>query len=126
MDRFFVSEKTYANINRFMMMICFFVPLMVIAVYEAYLSPSKNRWLKSLLRSPDEGEDDTPLFQNPEPGEEDVMRGMKISKVPFEQLVKALPDTTHVSSHFLKLQELLLRYPGPSQARLSSSRRLES
>lgn len=72
----------------------------MIALYEAYLSPSKNRWIKSLLLHPDEGEDDTPLFQDPEPSEEDAGRGLKISKVPFEELVKTLPDTTHVSPIF--------------------------
>ena len=83
--------------NRFMMMTCFFIPLTLIALYEAYLNPSKNRWVKSLFLHPDEGEDDTTLFQDPEPSEEDLRRGLKISKVPFSELVKALPDTTHVS-----------------------------
>jgi len=100
-----VSESTYTKINRCVMLVLFFIPLSVIAVFEADLDPSKNRWVKDWLSHPDEGEEDDPQFQDPVVQGVDADRGLKISKVPFEQLVKQFPDTTH-SSEAVLLREL--------------------
>ncbi|OBZ76077.1 Calcium channel YVC1 [Grifola frondosa] len=96
-DEFFVSEKTYAKINRYVMLVVFFIPLSVIAIYEAELDPSKNKWVKDWLSHPDEGEEDIPQYQDPEVLGEDRDRGLQISKVPFSQLIAAFPDTCHSS-----------------------------
>ncbi|EJF62394.1 calcium activated cation channel [Dichomitus squalens] len=94
---FYVSQKTYAKINRHVMQVVFFIPLCVIALFEAHLDPAKNRWVKDWFTSPDEGGEDAPHFQDPEVNGDDGARGLKISKVPFSELIKAFPDTTHSS-----------------------------
>ena len=40
---------------------------------------------------------DTPEYRDPDVDGEDAARGLKISRVPFEELVRVFPDTTHVS-----------------------------
>ncbi|KAL7282554.1 hypothetical protein ACG7TL_004025 [Trametes sanguinea] len=94
---FFVSDRTYAKINRYVMSVVFFVPLCIIALYESQLDPSKNRWVKDWFSSPDEGGEDAPHFQDPEAEGEDAARGLKISKKSFQELIAAFPDTTHSS-----------------------------
>ncbi|KAI0335667.1 hypothetical protein GY45DRAFT_1317046 [Cubamyces sp. BRFM 1775] len=94
---FFVSEKTYAKINHYVMLVVFFVPLCVIALYEAQLDPAKNRWVKDWFRDADEAGSDAPHFQDPEVEGADAARGLKICKKPFSELVAAFPDTTHSS-----------------------------
>ncbi|KAI0660794.1 hypothetical protein C8Q70DRAFT_972498 [Cubamyces menziesii] len=94
---FFVSEKTYAKINHYVMLVVFFVPLCVIALYEAQLDPAKNRWVKDWFRDADEAGSDAPHFQDPEVEGPDAARGLRICKKPFSELVGAFPDTTHSS-----------------------------
>ena len=79
------------------MMVLFFIPLCVIALYEAELDPAKNRWVRDLFAHPDEGGEDTPEFEDPGVHPLDHAKGLQISKVPFEELVKVFPDTTRVS-----------------------------
>lgn len=102
---FLVSDELYAKINRYVMLVTFFAPLSIIALYEAELEPSKNKWIKDWLSNPDEGGEDAPEFENPDVHEDDAARGLKISKVAFEDLVKAFPDTTH-SSEAVVLREV--------------------
>ncbi|KAI0375859.1 hypothetical protein BV20DRAFT_959903 [Pilatotrama ljubarskyi] len=92
---FFVSDKTYAKINRYVMRVVFFVPLCMIALYESQLNPDKNRWVKDWFTSPDEGGEAAPHYQDPEVVGEDAERGLRITKKPFSELVAAFPDTTH-------------------------------
>lgn len=75
----------------------FFIPLALIALFEAELDPSKNKWIKDWLTHPDEGSEDSPECQNPEVDGEDAERGLRITKVPFHELIKVFPDTTQVS-----------------------------
>ncbi|KAI0960415.1 hypothetical protein AcW1_004936 [Taiwanofungus camphoratus] len=102
---FFVSEATYARINRYVMLVVFFIPLSIIAVYEAELDPAKNKWVKDWLSHPDEGDEDNERHQNPEAGSEDAEHGLEISKVLFEDIVKVFPDTTQ-SSEAVILREI--------------------
>ena len=51
---------------------------------------------------PDQGGivgEEEPAVRDPEVDEADADKGWKISTVSFEELVKAFPDTTHVSPH---------------------------
>lgn len=89
---------TTPKLNRFVMFILFFFPLVVIGLFEAELDPSKNRWVNDWLSHPDQGMEDSPEYRDPEVDGEDAARGLKISRVPFEELVKVFPDTTHVST----------------------------
>lgn len=96
---------TPPQINRYVMMVLFFVPLCAIALYEAELDPAKNRWVRDLFAHPDEGGEDTPEFENPGVHAEDAAKGLAISRVPFEELVRAFPDTTRVGDLFLCVGE---------------------
>ena len=82
------------------MLVLFFVPLCAIALYEAELDPAKNRWVRELFAHPDEGGADAPEFEDPGVHAEDAAKGLAISRVPFEELVRAFPDTTRVSGLF--------------------------
>lgn len=86
-----------SQLNRALMLTVFFIPLTLIAFYEARLDPSKNRWIRSWLSESDQGFYDTPEYRDPEPSPEDAAQGMRISVVPFEELVKVFPDAAHVS-----------------------------
>ncbi|KAF7792876.1 hypothetical protein EIP86_003977 [Pleurotus ostreatoroseus] len=99
-----VSRETYAQINKMVMSVLFFIPLVTIGIFEAELDPSKNKWVKDWLANPDQGMDDSPEARDPEVDGEDAER-LKISKVPFEELIKVFPDTTH-SSEALMLREM--------------------
>ncbi|CCM00664.1 uncharacterized protein FIBRA_02703 [Fibroporia radiculosa] len=97
---FFVAPLE-SCINRYVMLVLFFIPLSGIALYEAELEPSKNRWIKDWFSHPDEGGEPTPEFENPDVHPDDAARGLEISKVSFDKLVQAFPDTTHSSEAVL-------------------------
>ena len=69
----------------------FFIPLILIALYETYLDPRANRFTKAWFEANEEGYEDDPECQNPTmpPNEQEG----EISKVPFDVLVKAFPNT---------------------------------
>lgn len=77
------------------MAIVFFIPLTFIAFYESVLDGGGDRhpWVKRWLSGNDEGEDDKPENRDPEI---DDGHGRVISKVRFEDLVKAFPNTNQV------------------------------
>jgi len=102
---YIVSKDLYRTINGWMMSVLFFIPLSVIAVYEAELDPAKNKWVKDWLSHPDEGLVGSAEYQDPEVDGEDATKGLKISVVPFAELIKVFPDTTH-SSEAVILREV--------------------
>ena len=75
------------------MTMLFFIPLSIIAVYEAHIAPSKR--FKDLFpeNNPEvEGDDN---IENPSsPDQED---GNQISKISFKELCSVFPDTTQGS-----------------------------
>ncbi|KAL5487921.1 YVC1_2 [Sanghuangporus weigelae] len=85
----FISTKAYANYNRRVMLVIFFIPLLVIAFWETTLDTNTNRFMKNWFSAADEGEEDDPTIQNPEVSESD---GLKICTVSFDDLVKEFPD----------------------------------
>ncbi|KAJ7686075.1 calcium activated cation channel [Mycena rosella] len=95
------SQAAYAKLNRFVMLLIFFVPLTMIAFYESVMDTNKHVWMKRWLRGDDEGEDDQPEYRDPEVDDE-----RKISRVPFDELIKAFPNTNQ-SSEALMLKEIL-------------------
>ncbi|KAJ7786312.1 hypothetical protein B0H16DRAFT_1355621 [Mycena metata] len=97
-----ISQSAYAKLNRVVMIFVFFIPLTMIAFYESVTDqPAKHAWMKRWLSGNDEGEDDRPEYRDPE-----VDEGRVISKVKFEELVKAFPNTNQ-SSEALMLKEIL-------------------
>ncbi|KAK7061976.1 hypothetical protein R3P38DRAFT_682340 [Favolaschia claudopus] len=102
-----MKSTTYAKLNRVVMGVVFFIPLSMIAFYESVLrgSEDKHRWVKRWLSGDDEGHDDAPEHRDPEVDEREG-NGRIISKVPFEELIKAFPNTNQ-SSEALMLKEIL-------------------
>lgn len=75
------------------MTVVFFIPLVVIALVEAQLDVRASLIIRSMYDHVDEGEEDDPKNQDPETDHED---GMVISRVPFDELVKAFPNSYQV------------------------------
>jgi hypothetical protein len=69
----------------------FFIPLILIALYETYLDPRTNKYTRAWFEANKEGDEDDPECQNPKVPQ-DEQEG-EISKVPFDQLIKAFPNT---------------------------------
>jgi hypothetical protein len=79
------------------MMVIFFIPLSLIALFESTLSTTRNSWVKHWLRSNDEGEADDPSNRDPQVEEEgEDGEGLVISREKFSDLVKVFPDTQQV------------------------------
>ncbi|KAJ7752751.1 calcium activated cation channel [Mycena maculata] len=102
---FTMSAPAYAKLNRFVMAVIFFIPLAIIAFYESVLDSDKHKWMKRWLSGDDEGACDRPEYRDPEVDEGNGL-GRVVSKVPFDELVKAFPNTGQ-SSEALMLKEIL-------------------
>lgn len=95
------------------MMIIFFIPLNVIALWETTLSKSTSNLLNGWYSFAQEGEEDNPDIQNPEIDDEN---GLTISRVPFSDLVRAFPNTQIVKSSkslFIYILTVNFRAPIP-------------
>lgn len=84
-----LDTKTYAQLNRYVMVTIFFIPLSMIAFYEAAAGSHKHTRMYTWLQGENEGDEDYPETRDPDVDED----GLKISKVPFEELIKVFPDT---------------------------------
>lgn len=79
------------------MRVVFFIPLSIIAFFESTSAEPKNRWMSSFMNgSTVEEDEEDPAVRDPEVGGEDGENGLKISKVPFEELIKVFPNTHEV------------------------------
>ncbi|KLO16355.1 calcium activated cation channel [Schizopora paradoxa] len=105
-----LSVKAYAKLNRRVMVVLFFVPLLLIAIWETNLDPTTNRYTKNwFLESDDCDAGEDPAIQDPEVEEDG---GRTISKVPFEEIIKAFPDAkmsgeTHILNDLAAMKEKL-------------------
>ncbi|KAG8799730.1 hypothetical protein FRC20_004856 [Serendipita sp. 405] len=83
--------KTYAQLNRIVMRLIFWIPLSFISLFEATLDPRTNEFTKAWFEPNEEEDDDNPEYQDPEvDGEED---GLTICKVKFSDLIAEFPNT---------------------------------
>jgi hypothetical protein len=78
------------------MVTIFFIPLAMIAFYEASFH-TENTWMRNWLQGMDDLEEDSPQIRDPHVAD-DECHGHIICKVPFEELVKVFPNTEQVSS----------------------------
>lgn len=98
------------------MSVLFFIPLTFIAFFESTVGKEQNAWVNNWLRGDDEGAADYPEVRDPDVNDDDA--GRKISKVPYDELVKMFPDTTQVCvCILLKFSPLTMIY---SRAKLVS------
>jgi hypothetical protein len=77
------------------MTVLFFIPMMVIALYES--TPWKKNWLDDFIDGTPLDADDSPAARDPDVDGEDARNGIAISTVPFSELVKVFPNTYQVS-----------------------------
>ncbi|KII94963.1 hypothetical protein PLICRDRAFT_33792 [Plicaturopsis crispa FD-325 SS-3] len=93
-----LSQKAYAALNRYVMTIVFFLPVASIALFEVTVrSPSSRSgtWMRSWFRGADEDDGDDPADRDPDVS--DTEHHLKISRVPFAELVKVFPNTEQSS-----------------------------
>ncbi|KAJ4479281.1 calcium activated cation channel [Lentinula aciculospora] len=102
---YWFSEKRYAKLNRVVMSVLFFVPLTIIAFFETIFKRQQNDWMTSWLHGENEGDTSYPEVRDPEVDGSDAAAGLRISKVPFTELIKVFPNTAQ-SSEALMLEEI--------------------
>lgn len=90
-----LSPKHYATLNRWVMGILFFIPLVLIASFESVFDRRRHTWMKNWFRGNDEGVEDTPEYRDPV-ADDPRCAGLEISKVPFSELIKVFPNTSVV------------------------------
>ncbi|KAJ3772193.1 calcium activated cation channel [Lentinula raphanica] len=102
---YWYSEKQYAKLNRIIMSVLFFIPLTMIAFYETVFTRQENEWITNWLHGNNEGDSTYPETRDPEVDGPDADAGLRISKVPFMELIKVFPNTAQ-SSEALMLEEI--------------------
>ncbi|KAJ3917029.1 calcium activated cation channel [Lentinula edodes] len=102
---YWFSEKQYAKLNRIIMSVLFFVPLTIIAFFETVFQRHENEWMTNWLHGENEGDNSYPAVRDPEVDGADADAGLRISKVPFTELIKVFPNTAQ-SSEALMLEEI--------------------
>lgn len=80
--------------------VLFFIPLILIAFYESTSDKRKYVWMENWFRGEDEAPQDCSENRNPTVNDPNC-EGLEISKVPFEELIKAFPKTDEVSLLFV-------------------------
>ncbi|KAH0839846.1 hypothetical protein J3R83DRAFT_796 [Lanmaoa asiatica] len=98
-----VTRKRYAKLNRIVMTIVFFIPLSAIAFSEA--SSMQRSWAMHWLNAEDEIDIENPTIIDPVVEGPEAEHGLQISKVPFNELVRKLPNTAQ-STEATILKEL--------------------
>ncbi|KAG8218558.1 hypothetical protein J3R82DRAFT_4199 [Butyriboletus roseoflavus] len=95
--------KHYAKLNRVVMTILFFVPLSAIGFLEA--SSTQRSWVMHWLNAEDEIDLENFTVTDPIVDGPEAEHGLQISKVPFNELVRKLPNTAQ-STEATILKEL--------------------
>lgn len=82
-----------AQLNRAVMTAVFFLPLMLIALYEAVFRARKNGWMKTWFRDLSD-DDDSPESRDPDTsgGGDGAGGELQIARVKFDDLVRVFPD----------------------------------
>ncbi|KAG8719451.1 hypothetical protein FRC09_011122 [Ceratobasidium sp. 395] len=97
-----LSRKSYAQLNRRVMLVVFFVPLVLISLFESHLDTKRNIFMRHMFTATQDGEEDDPENKDPVVENED---GMKISKKSFDEIIKAFPNS-FLSSEATIMNEL--------------------
>jgi hypothetical protein len=91
---FILPTKDYAKLNRVVMSVIFFVPLVCIAIWEAGVVHARRGVLYDYFATPIPEDDEDPKVIDPETTDPAGV----ISKVPFDELVQAFPNTSVTES----------------------------
>jgi len=99
-----LTRQAYIELNRYVMLVLFFVPMALISFVEAVVDPNRNVWLRDWVHTAI-ASGDTPDARDPKVIGKDAERGLVISKIPFTELIKEFPRTT-MSAEATILSEL--------------------
>ncbi|KAE8234315.1 hypothetical protein CF326_g638 [Tilletia indica] len=111
-----VPRKTYHKIVNFIQYFIFFVPLLLIALYEARVDRRAVRAQRKVVSETIAGDDREHAVQQGEQGtvedpavpEDTVDKELQISRVPFAELVKAfVPSQTSEKQHEILLDRVV-------------------
>ena len=94
------SKEVYATVNRYVLTVVLFIPLSVVALLETQIR-SSHVWMNGTAGIDTEDDDAQPEARDPPAGED----GLVISRVPYQDLVTAFPNT-HESSEASILREI--------------------
>ncbi|CEL63684.1 Calcium channel YVC1 OS=Saccharomyces cerevisiae (strain ATCC 204508 / S288c) GN=YVC1 PE=1 SV=2 [Rhizoctonia solani AG-1 IB] len=97
-----LDRKSYAKLNRRVMFVIFFIPLILVALFEAHLDTRRNIFMRHMFSATQDGEDEDPNNRDPQVSDES---GLVISKKSFDEIVKAFPNS-FLSSEATIMQEL--------------------
>jgi hypothetical protein len=97
-----LNPKNYATLNRWVMSIIFFIPLVLIALFQSIFDRRKHSWMENWFRGNDEGVEDTPEYRDPVVNDPQCA-GLQISTVPFSELIKVFPNTSVVRFIFISV-----------------------
>ncbi|CAE6387982.1 unnamed protein product [Rhizoctonia solani] len=97
-----LDRKSYAKLNRRVMFVIFFIPLILVALFEAHLDTRRNIFMRHMFSATQDGEDEDPNNRDPQVSDEN---GLVISKKSFDEIVKAFPNS-FLSSEATIMQEL--------------------
>jgi len=97
------TRGAYIELNRYVMHVLFFIPMVCIGFFEAVVDPNRNVWLRDWVNVTI-GSEDSADARDPKVTGKDAERGLVISKVPFAELIKEFPSTT-MSSEAIIINE---------------------
>ncbi|KAF9651096.1 hypothetical protein BDM02DRAFT_3267407 [Thelephora ganbajun] len=86
-------SSAYSDLNRYVMFVLFFIPMVCIGFIEVVIDPNRNVWLRDWVHVTIVS-GDTADVRDPKLTGGDAERGLVISKIPFTELIKEFPKTT--------------------------------
>ncbi|GFZ42615.1 hypothetical protein JCM24511_00332 [Saitozyma sp. JCM 24511] len=101
-----ISKDAYVRLNRRVMSVLFFVPLIMIAFFESQITHSRSDTLRAYFSGPPPEEDeDSPDVVDPKGDEEG-----EISTVKFDDLVECFPNTAITESAMIHRELVRLKH----------------
>jgi hypothetical protein len=86
-DRYVLPKRAYIQINRVIMSVIFFIPLMAIALFESQMHHTRSQRLRSYFNGPAPEEEGDPETEDPKCSDEDG----EICRVSFKDLTAHFP-----------------------------------
>ncbi|WVO13318.1 hypothetical protein L204_100932 [Cryptococcus depauperatus] len=101
-----LSPDTYITLNRYVMTSIFFVPLLLIALFESQIAHSKSQRLREYFSGPPPDEEGDPKIEDPTCDNDE---NGEISNFRFEELISAFPNTTVTESAVIHREIKIMR-----------------
>ncbi|WVR03896.1 hypothetical protein IAU60_000895 [Kwoniella sp. DSM 27419] len=92
---FILPKEWYTKLNRYVMSTIFFIPLMLIALFETQIAHSRSQRVRAYFSGPPPDEEGDPKVEDPSCEDDDEG---EITKIKFAELVKVFPNTALTES----------------------------